>query len=77
MEVKTMEEEKNNIGTEDKQENVDKFKDKKNAFTMTYILVGITIIAILGLLVYALIVSNYDSKTKGHAFVSLLFKLLH
>ena len=51
-------EEKNNIGTEDKQEKVDKFKDKKNAFTMTYILVGITIIAILGLLVYALIVSN-------------------
>lgn len=52
-----MEEEKN-LETEIKQENVDKLKDKKNAFTMTYILVGITIVAILGLLVYALIVSN-------------------
>ena len=57
MEVITMEEEKN-LETEIKQENVDKLKDKKNAFTMTYILVGITIVAILGLLVYALIVSN-------------------
>ena len=57
MEVITMEEEKN-LETEINQENVDKLKDKKNAFTMTYILVGITIVAILGLLVYALIVSN-------------------
>ena len=56
MEVITMEEEKN-LETEINQENVDKLKDKKNAFTMTYILVGITIVAILGLLVYALIVS--------------------
>ena len=52
-----MEEEKK-LETEIKQENVDKLKDKKNTFTMTYILVGITIVAILGLLVFALIVSN-------------------
>lgn len=53
-----MEEEKKNIETEAKQEHVDKLKDKKNAFTMTYILVGITILAILGLIIFALITSK-------------------
>ena len=58
MEGLTMEEEKKNIETEAKQEHVDKLKDKKNAFTMTYILVGITILAILGLIIFALITSK-------------------
>lgn len=38
-------------------EKENKIRDKKNTFTLIYILVGIFIIAVLGMLTYALLVS--------------------
>lgn len=52
-------EETNNLDAklnEEKEEK--KLRDKKNTFTLIYILVGIFIIAVLGLLAYAFLVTR-------------------
>ncbi len=48
-----------NLETKMEQEKLEKkIRDKKNTFTLIYILVGIFIIAVLAMLVYAFIVSK-------------------
>mgnify|MGYP003370841240 CR=1 FL=1 len=39
-------------------EKENKMRDKRNTFTLIYILVGIFIIAVLGMLIYALLVTK-------------------
>ena len=52
-------EETNNLDAKLNEEKAEKkLKDKKNTFTLIYILVGIFIIAVLGLLAYAFLVTR-------------------
>ena len=57
-EERTMEE-TNNLDAKLNEEKAEKkLRDKKNTFTLIYILVGIFIIAVLGLLAYAFLVTR-------------------
>lgn len=52
-------EETNNLDAKLNEEKAEKkLKDKKNTFTLIYILVGIFLIAVLGLLAYAFLVTR-------------------
>ncbi len=52
-------EETNNLDAKLNEEKAEKkLRDKKNTFTLIYILVGIFIIAVLGLLAYAFLVTR-------------------
>ncbi len=52
-------EETNNLDAKLNEEKAEKkLKDKKNTFTLIYILVGIFLIAVLGILAYAFLVTR-------------------
>ena len=52
-------EETNNLDAKLNEEKAEKkLKDKKNTFTLIYILVGIFLIAVLGILAYAFLVTK-------------------
>ena len=52
-------EETNNLDAKINEEKAEKkLRDKKNTFTLIYILVGIFLIAVLGLLAYAFLVTR-------------------
>ncbi len=52
-------EETNNLDTKLNEEKAEKkLRDKKNTFTLIYILVGIFLIAVIGLLAYAFLVTK-------------------
>ena len=54
---------KENVNESTEQEKLDeKLKNKKSTFTLIYILIGLFIIAVLGMLLYAFIVTRQFNK---------------